>query len=110
MDPVTLVSLIVAAGVGAWTGAGIVSRWPRRKVQIGMGSVLVLAAALMLMSLFHWGPGGGNAMGLTGSKLLVGIAGNALLGALMALGIGLYAPCMIMIYLLGMIRWRPSLS
>jgi uncharacterized membrane protein YfcA len=102
VDPVTLVSLIAASAVGAWLGAGVVSHWPRRKVQIGMGSVLALAAALMLMSLFHWGPGGGNAMGLTGPKLLAGILGNAVLGALMTLGIGLYAPCMILIYLLGM--------
>ncbi|MGA2194227.1 MAG: sulfite exporter TauE/SafE family protein [Bryobacteraceae bacterium] len=102
VDPITLVSLIAASAVGAWLGAGVVSHWPRRKVQIGMGSVLVLAACLMLMSLFHWGPGGGNAMGLTGPKLAAGILGNALLGALMTLGIGLYAPCMILIYLLGM--------
>jgi uncharacterized membrane protein YfcA len=102
VDTTTLVSLIAASAVGAWLGAGVVSHWPRRKVQIGMGSVLLLAACLMLMSLFHWGPGGGNAMGLTGSKLVAGILGNALLGALMTLGIGLYAPCMILIYLLGM--------
>lgn len=102
VDPVTLISMIVASCVGAWLGAGVVGRWPRRKVQIGMGSVLVAAAGLMLMSLFHWGPGGGHAMGLTGSKLLIGILGNALLGALMTLGIGLYAPCMILIYMLGM--------
>jgi uncharacterized membrane protein YfcA len=102
VDPTTLVSMIAASAVGAWLGAGVVSHWPRRKVQIGMGSVLVLAACLMLMSLFHWGPGGGNAMGLTGPKLAAGILGNAVLGALMTLGIGLYAPCMILIYLLGM--------
>ena len=102
VDPITLVSLIGAAAVGAWLGAGVVSQWPRRKVQIGMGSALALAACLMLLSLFHWGPGGGNAMGLTGPKLIAGILGNALLGALMTLGIGLYAPCMILIYLLGM--------
>jgi uncharacterized membrane protein YfcA len=41
-------------------------------------------------------------MGLAGPKLVVGILGNALLGALMTLGIGLFAPCMILIYLLGM--------
>ena len=34
--------------------------------------------------------------------LLVAIAGNFFLGALMSLGIGLYAPCMILVSLLGM--------
>jgi uncharacterized membrane protein YfcA len=32
----------------------------------------------------------------------IGLAGNFVLGALMSLGIGLYAPCMILISLLGM--------
>jgi uncharacterized membrane protein YfcA len=102
LDTTTLISLIAASAVGAWLGAGVVSHWSRRKVQIGMGSVLVLAACLMLMSLFHIGPDAGNAMGLSGGKLAIGIVGNALLGALMTLGIGLYAPCMILIYMLGM--------
>jgi uncharacterized membrane protein YfcA len=34
--------------------------------------------------------------------LLAAVLGNAMLGALMTLGIGLYAPCMAMISLLGM--------
>ena len=42
-------------------------------------------------------PGGGDALGLSGSRLAIGIVGNFVLGALMTLGIGLYAPCMIMI-------------
>jgi uncharacterized membrane protein YfcA len=102
VDPTTLVSLIAASAVGAWLGAGVVSHWPRRKVQIGMGSVLVIAAVIMTLSQLQLVPGGGTSMGLTGPKLAIGILGNALLGALMTLGIGLYAPCMILIYLLGM--------
>ena len=102
VDVATLVSLIAAATVGAWLGAGAVSHWPRRKVQIGMGSVLLAAAAIIVLRQMNWVPGGGQAMGLTGTRLAVGIAGNALLGALMTLGIGLFAPCMILIALLGM--------
>ena len=102
VDFTTLVSLIAAAVLGSWIGAGIVARWPRVKVQVGMGSVLYLAAAILLLGLLNVLPGGGEALGLTGTKLVIGIIGNFVLGALMTLGIGLYAPCMIMISLLGM--------
>jgi uncharacterized membrane protein YfcA len=37
-----------------------------------------------------------------GLKLMIAVGGNFLLGALMSLGIGLYAPCMILVSLLGM--------
>jgi len=102
VDFATLALLIGASVLGAWLGAGIVGRWPKRKVQIGMGSALLVAALLMLMTQFELFPGGGEALALSGWKLGVGIAGSFLLGALMTLGIGMYAPCMIMIALLGM--------
>ena len=41
-------------------------------------------------------------MKLTGARLAIGMAGNFMLGALMPMGIGLYAPCMILIFMLGM--------
>ena len=47
-------------------------------------------------------PLGGDALGVRGVLLIIAIAGNFMLGALMTLGIGLYAPCMILISLLGM--------
>ena len=102
VDPKTLILLIIAAVLGAWVGAGVVARWPRRRIQIGMGVALLAAAGLLLMTLTSSNPSGGTLLALTGSKLVIGFAGNVLLGALMTLGIGLYAPCMIMIYLLGM--------
>ena len=67
-----------------------------------MGSALFLAAGIMLLQLLGLVPGGGTALGLTGAKLAIGVGVNFVLGALMTLGIGLYAPCMIMISLLGM--------
>jgi uncharacterized membrane protein YfcA len=102
VDVVTLALMIAVAVAGAWLGAGVVASWPRRKVQIGMGLCLLGAAALMLLSQLQLMPGGGGALGLSGLKLGIGLAGNFVLGALMTLGIGLYAPCLILISLLGM--------
>jgi uncharacterized membrane protein YfcA len=90
VEVTTLISMIAASVVGAWLGAGVVSRWPRRKIQIGMGLQLNLL------------PGGGEKLGLTGSKLLIAVGANLVLGALMTLGIGFFAPCMMVIFLLGM--------
>ena len=102
VDKKTLILMIAAAVVGAWLGAGIVASWSKRKVQIGMGFALLVAAAI-----FTWRNlgGGGTATGtldLEGAKLALGLGGNFILGALMTLGIGMYAPCMILVGLLGM--------
>jgi uncharacterized membrane protein YfcA len=94
--------MILAAVAGSWLGAGVVARLPRRGIQVGMGAALVTAATLMLMTNLGAFPGGGDALKLSGALLVAGVAGNFLLGALMTLGIGLYAPCMILVSLLGM--------
>ncbi len=102
VDMLTLVLLIGSAVFGAWFGAGIVGGWSRRKVQIGMGLALVTAAILFLMSNLNLFPAGGTALVLKDWKLWAGAGGSLVLGALMTLGIGLYAPCMILVSLLGM--------
>jgi len=98
----TLVLLIGTSVLGAWIGAGIVSGWNRRRVQRGMAAALVVTAIFMLLRMTGVFPGGGDALGLAGVALVVGMVGNFVLGALMTLGIGLYAPCMAMVSLLGM--------
>jgi uncharacterized membrane protein YfcA len=103
----TLILLIASSVLGSWLGAGVVARWPRRKIQIGMGLALLAAATLFVIKNLDEMRGtpvipGGVALGLEGPLLYVGIIGNFVLGALMTLGIGLYAPCLIMISLLGM--------
>ena len=44
----TLVLMIATAVAGAWFGAGVVPRLPRRAIQVGMGVALLLAAVFML--------------------------------------------------------------
>jgi uncharacterized membrane protein YfcA len=98
----TLIAIIGAAVAGAWLGAGIVAGLPRRQVQIGMGFALLGAASLMLLSLLGIGPPPGTALGVSGTLLGIAIVISAILGALMMLGIGYYAPCLILISLIGM--------
>lgn len=102
VDLWTMVSMIGAAVLGAWFGVGWVSKLSRRSIQLGMGLALLCAAVLFLASNLHWMPGGGEALKLTGPLLVVAIVINAFLGALMMLGVGLYAPCLILVSLLGM--------
>jgi uncharacterized membrane protein YfcA len=102
VEPTTLVALIVTSVLGAWLGAGIVAGWSRRQVQIGMGTALLAAGLLFVSANLGWTGAGGEAIGLTGGKFAVALAGNFMLGALMTLGVGLYAPSLIMLSLLGM--------
>ena len=102
VDSITLISLLGAAVVGSYVGAGIISKMDERKIQIVMGFALVVTAILMLLAQLGLMPGGGNATGLTGAKLVIGVVGNFILGALMTAGVGLYSPCMAMVYFLGM--------
>ena len=102
VDILTLVSMIAAAVAGAWLGAGIVARWSKKKVQFGMGFALFAAATFFTMRQLGLFPEGSDAIGVRGAKLAIAVVGNFALGALMTLGIGLYAPCMILVSLLGM--------
>ncbi len=102
VDVTTLATLIAAAVVGAWFGAGVVARLPRRPIQLGIGAALLVAALLMALSQVRVMPVGGDALGLSWGKLLGAAVGSALLGALNTIGVGFYGPCMIMISLLGM--------
>ena len=102
VDSRTLILMIAASVAGAWLGAGVVAGLSRRAVRLGMGTALIAAATFMLLAQLGAMPGGGTALSLSGGRLGLALAGNFVLGSLMTLGIGLYAPCMVLIYLLGM--------
>jgi uncharacterized membrane protein YfcA len=102
VDPAPLFLMIAAATAGAWLGSGIVAKWPRRRIQIGVAVALLVAATIMFLTQLHLIPGGGMASGVSGPALALAVTVNFVLGALMTLGIGMYAPSMIMVSLLGM--------
>lgn len=102
VDLVTLVAMIAAAVAGAVWGVGIVSKLNLKKIRIGMGFALLMVGIILLAGLMNWMPSGGEAVGLTGVKLFLAVSINFVLGALMMIGVGQYAPCMALTYSLGM--------
>jgi uncharacterized membrane protein YfcA len=102
LDPVLLASCIGAAVLGALLGAPLVVRAPVRLLQTVVGIALLVAACLYAMSNLDLMPVGGTATALPTAGLLIAVAVHFLLGALMAFGIGLYAPSLILLSLLGL--------
>jgi uncharacterized membrane protein YfcA len=102
VDVTTLLLMIAGAVFGSWFGAGWVARLPKRSVQIGVGGALLFAFGVLLMRQFNLFPAGGDALGLTGGKLVTAVVLNTIFAAISTLGIGFYAPCMTLVGLLGM--------
>lgn len=104
MDVLTLVLMIVASIVGSFVMADIVTKFDRKKVRYALFIGLFILASVVLMKNLSIGPFGtqGTELGLRGGKLVIAVVGNFVFGALMSIGVGLYAPCMAMVLALGM--------
>jgi uncharacterized membrane protein YfcA len=94
--------LVTACVAGGWLGAGVVASLSRRAVQVGMGCALVAASLFMLLGLLGLFPAGGDALVFTPRAFALALAINFALGALITLGVGNYAPSLILFSLLGM--------
>ena len=102
VEPVTLVLMLASAAAGAILGVGVVAKLPEKTLRLVMGCALLVTASFMLARNMEWIQGGGTAIGLQGGKLILAVVANFVLGALMTVGIGLYAPCMALVFALGM--------
>ncbi|MGB5369017.1 MAG: TSUP family transporter [Flavobacteriaceae bacterium] len=102
VEPITLISMFIAAALGAVLGAGVVAKLSEKKIRLVMGIALLVTAFFMLATNMEWIQGGGEAIGLGSGKLAIAVIANFVLGALMTAGIGLYAPCMALVFALGM--------
>jgi uncharacterized membrane protein YfcA len=102
VEPITLILMLLSAAAGAILGAGIVSKMSEKKIRLTMGFALLITAGFMFAGKMEWIQGGGTAIGLHDGKLAIAVIVNFVLGALMTAGIGLYAPCMALVFALGL--------
>ena len=102
VDSFTLFTMIASSTLGSILGASIVSQMSEKKIQLSMGLALMMTAFFMFASAIGILDLGGQALGLEGVKLIIGVTINFILGALMTVGVGLYSPCMALVSILGM--------
>jgi uncharacterized membrane protein YfcA len=102
VEPITLVVMFLTAMGGAIWGAGIVAKLSEHKIRLTMGIALFITAMFMFANKMNWIQGEGTAIGIDGWKLVLAGGVNFILGAMMTAGVGLYAPCMALVFLMGM--------
>lgn len=100
--PATLWTGCICAGLGGFLGAGIISKLNVNAIRWGMGIALIIVAAIIALRQLGFMPGGGEAIGIYGGKLVILGIVAFILGALMTIGIGLYAPMMACAFMLGL--------
>lgn len=103
VDYITLICMVTAASIGAWLGAGVVAKLSEQKIRVGMAVALLITATFMLAKQLHLVPlDTAGTIGLEGYKLIIAVAGSAIIGIVTTVGIGTFAPFLALSLLLGM--------
>ena len=102
VEPLTLIVMFLTAMGGAILGADIIGKLSERNIRLTISIALLITAGFMFANKMHWIHGEGVAIGIHGWKLIIAGIVNFILGAMMTAGVGLYAPCMALVYLLGL--------
>ncbi|WP_283271906.1 sulfite exporter TauE/SafE family protein [Spiroplasma sp. SV19] len=97
----TLVLLVIAAIFGSFIGMNLVKRISAKHISLTMALVLTIVGILMILTQLDLLPSG-NKTALTGWQFALAFVLFAIYGGLQAFGIGLYAPALATIALLGM--------
>ena len=102
VDPLLLGLSIGASALGAIVGVWVGGRLAVRPIRLTLGIGLLIAAATFSLSNLGLMPAGGTATSLAPLPFAVVVAASFGLGILMNLGIGNFAPTLILVSLLGM--------
>ena len=102
VEPITLIVMFLTAMGGAILGADIIGKLSERNIRLTISVALLITAGFMFANKMQWIHGEGVAIGIHGWKLVIAGVVNFILGAMMTAGVGLYAPCMALVYLLGL--------
>ncbi|MDR0297656.1 MAG: sulfite exporter TauE/SafE family protein [Streptococcaceae bacterium] len=99
----TLIPMTTAAFLGALFGSNLTKNWKTNRVRRVLGALLILATVIMVVRLvFNIGANVSESVhGLTLPWLIAGVVFNFVLGVLMTMGLGNYAPELVFFSLAG---------
>ncbi|MCT4395932.1 sodium:solute symporter [Periweissella beninensis] len=106
----TLIPMTIAAALGAFMGPIITKKWNVKFIRLALAGALIIAALIVVFKIFFLGQITASAEtthGLHGLLLPLGLVFNFILGNLMTLGLGNYAPELIFFTLVGV---NPSIA
>lgn len=102
VEPTLLVICIAAAVLGSWLGSTLALGLPAKPIRLTMGAGLLIAASLMALANLGRLPVGGDALELDSVRMGLAASACFVFGGLMNLGIGFYAPALLVLSLLGL--------
>src|SRR5579859_22850 len=102
IDPLLLGLGIAASVVGGLVGVSVAAWLPVRPIRLVMGIGLLIAAASFAASALGLMPPGGTATSLPLIPFIIVVAASIVLGVLVNLGVGNFAPTLVLVSLLGM--------
>ena len=102
VDPVLLIGCILSAVAGALIGAPVVQRMNVRTLQLIVSAALLIAAVLFAAKNLGLLPPGGSALSLPKGLMILAFVAHFVMGGLMTAGIGLYAPSLAVLNLMGL--------
>ena len=103
IEPLTLFLTSIAAAIGGWIGAKVISGFSEDKVRLVLGGILIAVGIMQLYKMLtHPEAVLEGTIGVTGIFLIIGCIGEFIIGMLQAWGLGFFAPTLALFLLLGM--------
>ena len=102
IDVTTLLTMVVGASIGGYLGGRIVAGLNKQAIRLAICIGYLGMAVLILGHQFSLLPIGGELYSLSNQKLFIGFIAMCCVGILPSVGVGLYAPTQIVLFLLGM--------
>lgn len=102
VDADILIATTIAAGIGTFLGARVISGFSERKIRLVLGVILFVVGCIQIYKLLSTQGIVEGSTGLSGIYFIIAVIGCFVTGFLQGLGLGYFAPTMALLITLGL--------